>query len=102
MQNAEKVLRRTQSPVADVRFGFTKMCSEIPGKLVEDPDFRCRCLGNTRVIDGRHYVEVQLAYGKLDVLDNFVYLGDYTCPGGGCELATIKWCLSAWESLENS
>ena len=90
MQNAEKVLRRTQSPVADVRFGFTKMCSEIPGKLVEDPDFRCRYLGNTRVIDGRHYVEVQLAYGKLDVLDNFVYLGDYTCPGGGCELATIK------------
>ena len=90
MQNAEKVLRRTQSPVADVRSGFTKMCSEIPGKLVEDPDFRCRYLGNTRVIDGRHYVEVQLAYGKLDVLDNFVYLGDYTCPGGGCELATIK------------
>ena len=90
MQNAEKVLRRTQSPVADVRFGFTKMCSEIPGKLVEDPDFRCRYLGNTRVIDGRHYVEVQLAYGKLDVLDNFANLGDYTCPGGGCELATIK------------
>ena len=25
-----------------------------------------------------------------------ISLGDFTCPGGGCELATIKSCCSAW------
>ena len=38
---------RTQLSVVVVRFGFTK-CSNITGKPVEDPDFRCKsCLGNT-------------------------------------------------------
>ena len=49
-----------------------------------------------RATDGRPCVEVQLADGTLDVADNFVYLGDCICPGGGCELATIKKCYSAW------
>ena len=53
-------------------------------------------LDNARAIDGRPCVEIQLANGKLDVVDNFVYLGDCICPGGGCELATIKRCRSAW------
>ena len=37
-----------------------------------------------------------IAEGKLDVVDNFVYLGDCICPVGGCELATIKRCCFAW------
>ena len=74
-------------------FWVHKKCSSIPGRLVEDPDFRCRrCLGNARAINGRPCVEAQLADGKLDVVDNFVYLGDCICPGGACELATIKRC----------
>ena len=74
-----------------------KKCSDIPGRLVENPDFRCRrYLGNTLAIDGRPCVEVQLGDGKLDVVDKFVYLGDCICPGGGCELSTIKTCCSAW------
>ena len=78
-------------------FWVHKKCSDIPGRLVEDPDFRCRrCLGDTRAIDGRPYVEVQLADGKLNVVDNFVCLGDCICPGGGCELATSKRYRSAW------
>ena len=78
-------------------FWVHKKCSNIAGRLVEDPDFRCRRgLGNTQVIDGRPCVDVQLADGKLDVVDNFVYPGDCICPGGGCELATIKRCCSAW------
>ena len=44
MQYPGKVSGRTQSSVVDVHFGFTK-CSNIPGRLDEDPDFRCRCLG---------------------------------------------------------
>ena len=33
-------------------FWVHKKCSDIPVRLVEDPDFRCRrCLGNTRAID---------------------------------------------------
>ena len=65
---------------------------------MRDPDFICRrCLGNVRAIDRRRpYVEVQLAAYKFDLVDNFVYLGDCICPGGGCELATIKRCHSAW------
>ena len=67
------------------------------GRLAEDPDFRCRrCLVNAQAIDGRPCVEVQLADGKFDVLDNFVYRGDCISPGGGCELATIKRYRSAW------
>ena len=78
-------------------FWVHKKCSNIPSRLVEDPDFRCRrCLGNAQAIDGRPCVKVQLADGKLDVVDNFVYLGDSICPGGGCELATIKRCRSEW------
>ena len=80
----------------DVRFGFTK-CSDISGRLVEYTDFRCRgCLGNAQATDGRPWVKVQLTDGKLDVVDNFVDLVDCICPGGGCELATIKRCRSAW------
>ena len=76
-------------------FWAHKKRSDIPGRLVKGPDFRCRrCLGNARAIDGRPCVEVQLADGKLGVVDNFVYIGDCICPGGGCELATIKRCRS--------
>ena len=78
-------------------FWVHKECSDIPGRLAEDPAFRCRrCLGNAPVIVGRPCVEVQLIVGKLDVFDNFVYLGDCICPAGGCELATIKRYRSAW------
>ena len=84
-------------------FWVHKKCSDIPGRLVEDPDFRCRrCLGSARLIDGRPFVEVQLADRKLDVVDKFVYLGDCIWPGRGCEFATIKRCRSEWENLENS
>ena len=73
VQYAAKVSGRTQSSVVEFRFGFTKKCSDIPGRLVEDPDFGCRrCLGNAQAIDGRPCADVQLADGKLDVLDNFV------------------------------
>ena len=47
-------------------------------------------------MDGRLCVEVQLADGKLDVVDSFICLGDCICPGGGCDLATIERCHSAW------
>ena len=78
-------------------FWVHKKCSDIPGRLVEVPDFRCRrCLGNAWVIGGRPCVAVQLAGGKLDVVDNFVYLGDCICPSEVCELATIKRCCSEW------
>ena len=45
-------------------FWVHKKCSDIPGRLVEDPNFRHRrCLGNGWTFDGRPCVEVQLAYG---------------------------------------
>ena len=76
-------------------FWLHKKCSDIPDRLVEDPDFRCRrCIGNARAINGRPCVEVQLAVGRLGVADNFVYLGECSCSGEGCELTTIKRCRS--------
>ena len=58
---------------------------------MKNPGFGCRrCLRNARPIDGKPCVNDQLADGKLDVVDNFVYLLDRICAGGGCELATIK------------
>ena len=78
-------------------------CKHIPCRLVKDPDFRCRrCLGNAWAIDGRPCAKVQLAEGKIGVVDNFVYPGDYTCQDGGCELATIKDAALRGENLENS
>ena len=77
-------------------FWVHKKCSDIPGRLVEDPHFRCRrCLGNAQAIDGRPCIEFQLANDKLDVVGNFI------CLSGGCEIVTIKRCHSAWDSLEN-
>ena len=77
-------------------FWVYKKWFDIPARLVEDPDSWCwRHLGNAPAIDGKPCVEVQLADGKLDVVDNFVYLGDCICPGGGCELASIKRYCSA-------
>ena len=35
---------------------------------------------------------ITIAEVKLDVVDNFLYLGDCICPVGGWELATIKIC----------
>ena len=52
-------------------------CSDIPGRLAEGPDLKFRrCLGNAQAIAGRSCVAVHLANGKLDVVENFVYLGD--------------------------
>ena len=111
MQYAGKVSGKTQFSVVDVRFGFTvfcydmfcsvSKCSEIQVRLVEDPDFRCRrCLDSAFEIDGKPCVEVQLADGKLvDVVENFVYVGDCVFPGVGCELTTIKRCRSVREKF---
>ena len=92
-----KGVRKNSIFCSGCSFWVHKKCSNIPGRIVEDPVFRCRrCLGNVQAIDGRPCVEVQLADGKLDLVDNFVYLGDFICLGGGCELATIKRYHSAW------
>ena len=39
-------------------FWVHKKCSDIPDRLVEEPDFRSRCLCSARAIDGRPCVEV--------------------------------------------
>ena len=75
-------------------------CGRIPGRLVKDPDFRCRrCLGNAQAIDERPCAKVQLAEGKIDVADNFVYLGDYMKV---VSLPLLKDAALRGENLENS
>ena len=66
VQCAGKVSERAQFSAVDVHFVHWRSW------------FRCRrCLSSAQAIDGRPCVEVQLADGKLDVVDNFVYLGDW-------------------------
>ena len=66
-------------------FWVHKKCSNNPSGLVEDPNFRCgMCLGNARATDRRPCVEVQLADRKVNVVDNFVYLGDFNCLDEDC------------------
>ena len=70
---------------------FYSKCSNIPVRLVEDPDFRCgRYLINEWSIDGIPCVEYQFIDGKLDAVDRCDYLDDCVCPGEGCRLATIN------------
>ena len=86
MQYAGKLSGRIRSSVVDAQFEF------IFGQFGQSSFW---------AIDGKPCVEVQLTDSKLDVVDNFVYLRDCICPGGGCELATIKRCRSARGNLEN-
>ena len=47
------------------------MCSDISGRIAEDPDFRCsRCLGKTWEIDGGPCVGVQFADTKVDAVEH--------------------------------
>ena len=72
----QEMVRKNSTFCSGCWFWIYKKCSDIPGRLVEDPDFRCRrCVGNAQAINRRPCVEVQLADGKLDVVDNFVYVG---------------------------
>ena len=74
-----------------------KKCSGIKGPLRPDPDFRCaRCLGKARPIDGRLVKEVQVDDETVEAVPEFCYLGDMLSAGGGCELAAITRCKSAW------
>ena len=74
-----------------------KRCSGTTGKLVPDPNFKCkRCLGVARPVDGRPINEVLVGDDKLEVVASFCYLGDTLSAGGSCDLATIKRCRVAW------
>ena len=62
-----------------------------------DPDFGCaRCLGGARPIDGRLVKEVQVDDETVEAVPEFCYLGDMLSAGGGCELAAVARCGSAW------
>ncbi len=74
-----------------------KKCSGITGILLPDPTFRCnRCSGLARPIDSRPMTEVTVGTERLEVVPSFCYLGDTLSSGGGCELASITRCRTAW------
>ena len=77
-----------------------KKCSGIKGPLRPDPHYKCpRCLGTARPIDGRPLKEVKVGDETLEVVPDFCYLGDSLSSGGGCELAAITRCKSAWKKF---
>ena len=74
-----------------------KKCSGVRGRLAEDPDYVCprRC-DQARTIDNRPVTQVDVDGTLLDVESNFCYLGDMLCAGGGCKLAIVTRCSTAW------
>jgi hypothetical protein len=77
-----------------------KKCSGITDILKPDPLFKCRrCKGLARPVDGRPQTEVAIGEEKLEVVSDFCYLGDTLSSGGGCELAAITRCKSAWKKF---
>ena len=74
-----------------------KKCSGVRGRLAEDPDYACpRCCDQARPIDNRPVTQVDVDGTQLDVESNFCYLGDMLCAGGGCKLAIVTRCSTAW------
>ena len=72
-------------------------CSEIRGRLVEDPSFRCaRCRGTARPIDARPATEFAVGGESVEIVDSFCYLGDSTCAGGGCSRAVTTRVRCGW------
>ena len=74
-----------------------KKCSGVRGRLAEDPDYVCpRCCDQALPIDNRPVTQVDVDEMLLDVESNFCYLGDILCAGGGCKLAIVTRCSTAW------
>ena len=74
-----------------------KKCCRIKSRLADDPDYVCpRCRDEARPIDGRPLDNVEVDGTKLEVEASFCYLGDMLCAGGGCGLAIITRCSTAW------
>ena len=74
-----------------------KRCSGIQGRIFANPNYVCpSCQGQTRPIDGRPVTQVDVDGTLLDVEASFCYLGDMLSAGGGCSLAIITRCYTAW------
>ena len=74
-----------------------KKCSGVRGRLAEDPDYACpRCCDQAPPIDNRPVTQVDVDGTQLDMESNFCYLGDMLCAGGGCKLAIVTRCSTAW------
>ena len=66
-----------------------KKCSGIYGRLLDDPNYRCkRCTGEARPIDKRPMESITIGDFNPDVVSSFRYLGDVLGPGGGSVLST--------------
>ena len=75
-------------------------CSDVKGRLVEDPNFKCRrCLGKARPIDARSAVKFKSGDHDLDIVNEFCYLGDTISAGGGCERAIVTRVRCAWSKF---
>ena len=74
-----------------------KKCSGVRERLDEDQDYVCpRCCDQARPIDNRPVTQVDVDGMQLDVESKFCYLGDMLCAGGGCKLAIVTRCSTAW------
>ena len=57
---------------------------------------RCRGEPGVRPIDGRPFMEIEVADCVLEAVDCFCYLGDMLSAGGGCMAAATARCRCAW------
>ena len=74
-----------------------KKCSRVRGRFAEDPAYVCpRCCDQARPIDNRPVTQVDVDGTLIYVESNFCYLGNMLCAGGGCKLAIVIRCNTAW------
>ena len=77
-----------------------KKCSGFSGRIEADAGYVCpRRQGMARPIDGGPVTQVYVDGAMLDVIANFIYLGDDLDAGGGCELAIAHLCSCIPERL---
>ena len=77
-----------------------KKCTEITGRLVEDPSFKCkRCLGLIPEVATPDPISLELDGEQIEVVTSFCYLGDVTGERGGCFDATTARIRAAWKKF---
>jgi hypothetical protein len=75
-----------------------KKCSGIKGKLKPDPNFHCKsCVSGNQSLQMVDHKEIDMGEdGKLEMVEQFCYLGDMIGAGGGSEEAVRCRTRCAW------
>ena len=75
-----------------------KKCSGIRGRLRNDGDFECAVCRGENVVRERQE-RVVLAGESFECVQEFCYLGDVICSGGGADASSVARIRSGWKKF---